>query len=214
MLTQFRYDATVLGPTLRSDFDAQLRATRTNVGRDHVQRTNFAVRTEDAARFEDTLDWDTTVSAWRKVHKGPERLTYHVQYEREILETLGYLAALDRGGEFLHARTESDNWVVRMLFPDRQQFGEFVDDCRDYGLALDIERMSAGEFTPNTPEHSLTDKQREALLTAHSMGYFAVPQETSVQEISDELGLSAAAVSGRLHRGLARLVDTLSDDAP
>ncbi|SDJ23481.1 hypothetical protein SAMN05216226_101251 [Halovenus aranensis] len=211
MLAQFRYDATVLGPTLRSNFATRLEATRTNVGRDYVQRTNFSVATADIEQFETTLDWDSTVTAFSKRYEGPERLIYHVEYQREILETLGYLAALDCGGEFLHAHTESSEWVVRMLFPNRQAFGEFVDQCHDYGLELDIDRITDADFTPDAPEYGLTETQRETLLTAYAMGYFSVPQETTLEAVSDELGVSVSAVSGRLHRGLTQLIGNALD---
>lgn len=57
----------------------------------------------------------------------------------------------------------------------------------------------AGQF-------GLSDAQYETLITAYELGYFQVPRETTVDELGEELGVSAQSVSERLRRGHEKLV--------
>nr|WP_256487766.1 MULTISPECIES: helix-turn-helix domain-containing protein [unclassified Haladaptatus] len=52
----------------------------------------------------------------------------------------------------------------------------------------------------------MTDEQREALATAFASGYFRVPRETSLSELAETLDISPQAASGRLRRGLERML--------
>lgn len=44
-------------------------------------------------------------------------------------------------------------------------------------------------------------EQREALILAVERGYFAVPRETKLEEIAEELGITRQAASERVRRG-------------
>ncbi|MFB6154375.1 MAG: helix-turn-helix domain-containing protein [Haloferacaceae archaeon] len=47
----------------------------------------------------------------------------------------------------------------------------------------------------------VTPRQEEAIETALSMGYFAVPREVTAADVAAELGISKSAFLERLHRG-------------
>jgi hypothetical protein len=57
----------------------------------------------------------------------------------------------------------------------------------------------------------MTDAQREALLTAHEMGYYEVPRATSLEAVAAELGVTAPSLSERLRRANANLVADFAD---
>ena len=54
---------------------------------------------------------------------------------------------------------------------------------------LDIDRAT-GAAGAGGARAGMTDAQREALVTANEMGYFAVPREATLADIADELGVA------------------------
>jgi predicted DNA binding protein len=52
----------------------------------------------------------------------------------------------------------------------------------------------------------LTDRQREVLRAAVREGYFTVPRECTLAELSDSIGVDKSSVSETLRRAEARLV--------
>lgn len=61
------------------------------------------------------------------------------------------------------------------------------------------------------PDDVLTDRQREALLTAAEMGYFEIPRRASLADVAAELGITASSLSERLRRAQSRLIETAVD---
>lgn len=57
----------------------------------------------------------------------------------------------------------------------------------------------------------LTDRQREAIRTAHRAGYFRVPRECTLAEVAAELDIDKSTASTVLRRGEERLVDWFLD---
>lgn len=109
-------------------------------------------------------------------------------------------------------------WEERRWFADREEFDQFRAFCRanDYELRLDrlvetdeeSDERSTGPF--GTGDRSwpreMTDAQREALVTAHEMGYFDMPRTATMAEVADELGVSSASISERLRRAQNHLI--------
>lgn len=57
----------------------------------------------------------------------------------------------------------------------------------------------------------LTDRQFQALRTAHAAGYFDWPRESSTEEVAAELGVSRATLSEHLRVAEGKLFDALFD---
>ena len=53
----------------------------------------------------------------------------------------------------------------------------------------------------------LTDLQRETLLIAHEQGYFDDPRQITLEELSEQIGISPTGVGRRLRRAIARLIN-------
>jgi len=53
----------------------------------------------------------------------------------------------------------------------------------------------------------LTDRQREVLLAARELGYYATPREATLTEVAAALDVSKSACSDVLHRAEGNLVD-------
>jgi len=56
-------------------------------------------------------------------------------------------------------------------------------------------------------DDGLTAKQEMMLEVAHKQGYWAVPRGASLEDLAQEMGLSAQAVSERLRRATKVVMD-------
>jgi predicted DNA binding protein len=76
-------------------------------------------------------------------------------------------------------------------------------------IAVEIEWT--GEYTPDEPGYlgRLTDRQREAVLVAHELGYYETPRATSFEAVADELGCAPSTANELLRRAESVLLDAL-----
>jgi len=101
-------------------------------------------------------------------------------------------------------RVTDDAWRVRATFSDREELIAIRELCRANGLSFRLQRLA----TPGDASgRGLTDRQREALATAHEMGYFEVPRRASMADVADALDIAPASLSERFRRAQARLVE-------
>ncbi|MFB6082544.1 MAG: helix-turn-helix domain-containing protein [Halanaeroarchaeum sp.] len=98
-------------------------------------------------------------------------------------------------------------WEFDVAFPDHAAVKTFHDRCDDADVTLRVGRM----YVPTPPEagpwFGLTDRQREALTMAVDGGYYHIPREVTTLELADRMGISDQAVTERLRRGIATLVE-------
>ena len=94
-----------------------------------------------------------------------------------------------------------------MLFTDRDSLSSFYE-LVDEDLSLDLVRVFERSNTATYGEFELTDEQRDALVHAFEMDYFAVPKRATIEEVAASLGISPQAVSQRLRRGHANLIES------
>jgi AcrR family transcriptional regulator len=101
-----------------------------------------------------------------------------------------------------------EGWVQKRWFADRAAFESYCEFWRE-NTAFVLERLS--EDDRPDPRTVLTDAQREALVTAHEMGYFEVPRDTSLADVAEAVGVSEPSLSERLRRANANLVEYYAD---
>lgn len=117
-------------------------------------------------------------------------------------------------------RVTPEGWAERRWFADRAAFDAYRAFCRENGGTFRLDRLldvdrATGTTDPDdangtTPTHTgMTDAQREALVTAHELGYFDVPREATLADVADELGVSPPSLSERLRRAQSHLVGRL-----
>ncbi|MFD1586324.1 helix-turn-helix domain-containing protein [Halorientalis brevis] len=100
---------------------------------------------------------------------------------------------------------QPDGWVQQRWFADRDAFLDYSAFWRE-NASFSLFRLTESDANGNPPT-GLTDRQREALLTAYEMGYFDIPRTTSLDAVADEIGISAPALSERLRRAHAHLIE-------
>jgi predicted DNA binding protein len=111
------------------------------------------------------------------------------------------LGAQPLGGQYVDGQ-----WHVQSRFPDRAAAGEFREYLESNGVECQLDRLYDSEKVSGLDD-GLTPEQRETLQLAYERGYFDVPREVTTAMLAEELGVSDQAVSERLRRGYARLVE-------
>lgn len=99
-----------------------------------------------------------------------------------------------------------DGWQVKQLFADRNEFTNLRNFARSMDISFQLDRLYESDST-DADLIGLTNKQRDALLTAYEAGYFTVPRQASMAAVAAELDISPAALTERLHRAQAHLIE-------
>ncbi|APW98675.1 bacterio-opsin activator [Halobiforma lacisalsi AJ5] len=104
---------------------------------------------------------------------------------------------------------------VSLTTPDRTELERIVDDLRETGATVQLERITSsgpdvdGRTAPDPDADGLTEKQREAVVVAVESGYYETPRRADLADLADELGVSRSAVSQRLNAVESKLVNSL-----
>lgn len=79
------------------------------------------------------------------------------------------------------------------------------------GEYVDVEVRSTGEYVPDRPASldRLTDRQYEALVTAHDLGYYETPRSVSFEDVAAELDCAPSTANELLRRAESELVDAV-----
>ena len=165
------------------------------------------VYTDTLERFERAVNRDDTIASFERIDRTDETGLYRLcRSDGDVVQA--YREWVAAGGELLECRGANGSWTVEMRFPDRSSFGRYHDFLETEGVSLEVRRLAAGNGSPSDDGGAkLTKSQREALRLAAELGFFDVPRETGLEEIADRLDISTQAVSERLRRGQARLVE-------
>lgn len=171
----------------------------------------FWFETGDFERVESALAADHTVETFSTIFENDDRRTYRIEYTPRAKLISPPLAEV--GGITRDARSHLNGWLLELQFQDHAGVFELSDYVTEEGIRLDILELQQTEETHEEPDFGLTDRQREALLAAYVNGYYDEPRDASLESLATLLDISPSAVSGRLRRGSARLVEeVLVDD--
>jgi len=166
------------------------------------------VTCEDPEALEAAMADDPTVGTVRHLNTVGDRRLYRLQVTDET-ETVLYPVWVRLGGEGLEAYSEGGRWHSRIRFPDRDALAEYESFVTDTGLSFELKRLYDATTVAEDGGNgdTLTDEQRETLLLAYERGFFDIPRRATAADLATELGVSRQAVSERLRRGYATLVE-------
>lgn len=126
--------------------------------------------------------------------------------EREMLSEL--LSITEEHALLLEPPFQFTKQGVRVTVAGEEQalqnaFEEVTDS-----IAVDVEWM--GGYSPNRTDslNKLTDRQREALTTAHELGYYETPRAVSFEEVATRLDCASSTANELLRRAEAKIIDT------
>lgn len=109
---------------------------------------------------------------------------------------------VDHDAVLLEAGGNAESWQFDIRFPDADVLSDFHDACREVGIALDVDRLYNRVEGPDGTVTDMTEAQHSLLERAFDAGYFDVPRQTTLKELSDRLGISDQAANERMRRGL------------
>lgn len=162
----------------------------------------------DLTTFEEGLAADSTVANAAQLAETETRSLYRVTCTDygESLVTFPMWSKLDIS--FLDATATHEGWDVRLRMPDRDALQKYREICEERDLRFRLKSIYEERETATTADAQLTKVQREALITAHELGYFAVPRQASLADVAARFEISSQAVSERIRRGTATLIQT------
>lgn len=169
---------------------------------------------ENPAVVERAFEAESFVAEYTLVGRTDETRRYQVLpavgMEAQLgdqIENLSELRALATSDAIIdRIRVTPTGWVQKGWFADKAVLDEFRTFWQHNG-EFSLRRLTHDGETTEI-QSGLTDPQREALRTAYKMGYFEIPQTTSLNEIAGELGITASSLSERLRRAHTHLVET------
>lgn len=197
-------DHPLLREALRAVPEAEVEWIR-NTNADGDWELVFWANGEELERFDTALGEDPTVTPVRSIDVGDQRL-YQMRIIDRGADTDLYPVLVDVGGIVMSAEVTSEGWLCRFGFPDQDGVERFFESARRHGVSFHVHRVSELEDVESPGDHGLTDTQRETLQMALDTGYFEIPRETTLQDLSAELGISDNAVSQRLRRGMKAML--------
>lgn len=182
------------------------------------ERPRFTARVtgdpETVDAVEDAFETAAFVGEYAEVLRDGETTRYTIRPGTSMAEQLGdHLDDLD-GLRALYEvpshidliRATPTGWIQGGRFADRAAFDELREYWQRNADSFTLRRLTDAD-REEAPASGLTDSQREALRTAHEMGYFDVPRRASLDDVAAELGISASALSERLRRAQSTLVE-------
>jgi predicted DNA binding protein len=124
-------------------------------------------------------------------------------------DTNGVLESISESDAIVtDAAGTAERWTFRLRFPSYESLSAFYTHCRDAEIEFELVQLHEGVAGDTPTQFGLTDSQRSLIVAAHEAGYFDVPRRTTLVELGERFGVSDAAVSQRLRRGLETLIDS------
>ncbi|AFZ71926.1 helix-turn-helix domain-containing protein [Natronobacterium gregoryi] len=191
--------------TIRSVSETEI-AVLSDAGTDpHHNVYFFRIEADDFDVVESALEGDHTVADFALVLEFAGQRTYRIEYSDDAKLITPRIS--ERGGLTLESRSYLNGWLLQLQLESHDVLYELDECAREEGIQFDVLEVTQNDELDDRFEFGLTQSQTEALVAAYRHGYYDEPRESSVEELADLLGVSRTAVSGRLRRGSAELIE-------
>ena len=168
----------------------------------------FWAESEEPDAFDAALRDDWTTTDVEMYTETDQRRLYRAVLSPD-LDVVLYPVWVEAGASRLASTCQNGVWRNRMRFPDRESFDEVRRWCLDQDVSLTLHRLYTETVTGSERAGAaLSEQQARTLERAYEMGYYDIPQGTTVGEIAAAFNISQQALSERLHRGHAALIET------
>lgn len=168
------------------------------------------IRADDFGAVDRALTADSTVAGHSVVGEVDGHRLYELTWTDPTEVTFHLLERF--GGHLRYANLAEGEWAVELLFPTRERLSRMYDSCTERGLPVTVD--SIHELDDTTADQPLTENQRRTLERALATGYYDIPRETTLTDLSEEMDISHQALSERLRRAHKRLVATALNGHP
>lgn len=134
-----------------------------------------------------------------------DRKLYRLEWngrEDELIEGI-----LKSDGAILNATGTHEEWEFGVRFRRREDLSEFHEYCAEHEVPMSVKRIYNPIEVSGDSRMGMTSTQAETLVDALEKGYFDIPRKTTLVELADGYGVSDQAVSERIRRAVAELVE-------
>lgn len=113
----------------------------------------------------------------------------------------------ETNGSLVGLQGTHQGWRFDLRFPDEDALSVFYEVCQkrsvpiEFAAIYESDRFSDDGF-------GMTERQAETLLEAYEERYYDVPRGVTLADLAAQLDVSEQAVSERLRRAIAMLLDT------
>lgn len=153
----------------------------------------------------------STIEDHALVNGSEEQWLYNVTFAPETIDV--FEVVLEEGGTVLDASATGRSWTLDIRVRERSDASSIYTRLEDHDLEPTVIRLYDTGNETNS-QSGLTQNQYETLVAAINHGYFEIPRDVSMQELSEELGVSHQALSERLRRAYRSLVTSELDVTP
>ncbi|WP_222918967.1 helix-turn-helix domain-containing protein [Natrinema sp. SYSU A 869] len=202
-------------PILRRTVDAVSRIDVEEIYQSEAEETKLIcwVYGDELESVETALDDDDTIQTFSLLEVEEDRRLYSVTLSERGETQLTYPTAAEYDISY-HEITVTRNTKIRARVPTREALFAYRDVCQEKDIPFRIQRIFQGS-DPSGDRYGITDRQREALQIALEEGYFDVPRGTTLSAVATKLDISDQALSARLRRGEANLLqNTIGERTP
>ncbi|WP_129115755.1 helix-turn-helix domain-containing protein [Halegenticoccus tardaugens] len=166
----------------------------------------------DLDRFESSTEDDPTVMEVTPLATRDSKRLYRIDFPRDELESLFDTLFYDHDTLLVDGVITADGWDLRMRALDKSAISRVYDELQERGHAVHFHSIHS-ECDDHSVDAKLSEAQYEALSAAFERGYYDVPRETNLEELAEEFPVSSQALSERLRRATAAVLEDALDDA-
>ncbi|MEY7848312.1 helix-turn-helix domain-containing protein [Natrarchaeobius sp. A-rgal3] len=210
LIVEFELDTPIL--RIASDAIDRIRLEEVYETESGDSKLLFCAFGSEFDRFESALADDPTVREFTGIEEALDRQLYSVVLTEQATERLTYPVAAEYDVSVLEIVISAET-VVRARVPSREALSAYRERCLEKGVGFQVRRLYR-EQNVEAGRYGLTDPQHEALRLALEAGYFDVPRETTLSELATDLEVSSQALSARLRRGQASVLERALRDDP
>jgi predicted DNA binding protein len=152
-----------------------------------------------------TIRSDPTVADARRLAPIGEGALYRITWETEVRTLLVDLLRTET--TMLSVRGVGQSWRFRLLVPSRTALAAAYSFLTDSGVSLELDGIHEFAREETSYPLGLSEQQYTALLMGLEHGFYDVPRTVDTVELAAEIGITHQALSERLRRAHARLVE-------
>lgn len=155
---------------------------------------------DDLTAFEDAVADDPTVTRIQQIATFDSGSLYELDWANTKPSVRTWLREAQIPILEAEATAETQDWQLKLRLASRDQLTALQEHCESNGSRFELLHLYTLE-APKMGQYNVSAKQREALLTAYTMGYFETPRECTLSDIAERLDIAPRSVSERMRRG-------------
>lgn len=199
-------DQFVLEATMEAVSDVEVEFARLAIHGSACTVPFIWASTNQPDRLDVALQNDSSTDHVRRLSRSNGRSLYSIDWTACAARRIDQLA--ETGGSVLAVRGTPDQWTIQTLFTDRSTASETFQTWCDEGVSPSLSCIGSISHENQTPM-GLSATQYSTIARAFQTDYYDIPRGTTLEQLAADLDVSHQALSERLRRGHAHLVERL-----